>query len=486
MKIIIADDELIERKAMRKFISESFNHIEVIGEAANGRVAIELARKHKPDVMIMDIHMPGIDGLEAIRQILAELPHTKFILVSAYDSFEYAKVAMKQGVKEYILKPSNKQETLESLLRVELEIKEAKKLEEQLKQQLNESEKLAKQQIITAIIQNEITVEIERMYQNFFPNAHMAFFQVITGCDREVVTEFLNTKTIIPTIIKKLGDKLILLFITDKKSAHHVKADSLTLARAMSHSLPSSTTIGIGTPFIELDKLIISYQQALLASAQLTKEASVTYGFPLLDENKDGTIRKLEKALYHELIAGRVEQAIDYFHLYYEQLTRQKNITTIIQYLTEWGIRLKHSLENEGANLRDFSVMGATAKEDFVEIIRQFGERIFIQSEGNHLISKAKSYIHDHYKEPFSLEDVAAYVGLTPTYFTKMFKEQTKHTFIDYVTDYRIEKSKELLLQTNLSLKEIAFEVGYDPNYFSRVFKKWTNLSPKQYRSTTK
>jgi two-component system response regulator YesN len=130
--------------------------------------------------------------------------------------------------------------------------------------------------------------------------------------------------------------------------------------------------------------------------------------------------------------------------------------------------------------------MGATTKEDFVEIIRQFGERIFIQSEGNHLISKAKSYIHDHYKEPFSLEDVAAYVGLTPTYFTKMFKEQTKHTFIDYVTDYRIEKSKELLLQTNLSLKEIAFEVGYDPNYFSRVFKKWTNLSPKQYRSTTK
>jgi two-component system response regulator YesN len=486
MKMIIADDELIERKGMRKFISESFKHIEVVGEAANGRVAIEQAKKHKPDVMIMDIQMPGIDGLEAIRQILAEQPHIKFIMVSAFDSFDYAKEAMKLGVKEYILKPSNKQETIEAILRVGSEINEMNQLEEQRKNQLIESEKLAKRQIISAIIQNEITFEIERMYQHFFPHAHMAYFQVITSSDPKAVIDFLNKKSTYSWMIKELGDKLIVLFITGKHSAHHVKADSLSHARTMIHLLPSPTIIGIGSPFIEIDKLIISYQQALLASAQFTMGASVTYGFPLLDDKKDGTIRKLEKTILNELIAGRVEQAIDYFQLYYEQINRQKNVTNIIQTLREWGIRLKQLLEDEGTNLLDFSVLSASSKEDFVELIRQFGERVFIQREGNNLISKAKSYIHDHYQQPLSLEDVAGNVGLTPTYFTKMFKEHTEQTFIDYVTDYRIEKSKELLLQTNLSLKEIAFKVGYDPNYFSRVFKKWTNLSPKQYRSTTK
>jgi two-component system response regulator YesN len=129
----------------------------------------------------------------------------------------------------------------------------------------------------------------------------------------------------------------------------------------------------------------------------------------------------------------------------------------------------------------------AKTKEDFLKIISHFCEKIILQKEGNDFISMAKKYINNHYQESLSLEDVAANVELTPTYFTKMFKEQTKLTFIDYVTDVRIEKSKELLLNTKLSLKEIAYEVGYkDPNYFSRVFKKWTNLSPKHYRSNTK
>ncbi|MFV2047644.1 response regulator [Metabacillus litoralis] len=488
MKIIIVDDELIERKAMKKFITESLTHMEVVSEAANGRIAIEQARLHKPDIMFMDIHMPGIDGLEAIRQILAELPQTKFIMVSAYNSFEYAKEAMKQGVKEYILKPSNKQETLESLLRVEKEIKEARQIEEQTKQQLNETEKLVKQQLITAITQNEITADTEQMYRSLYPNAQMGFFQVITGCDITTLSNTLKHKTDLPHIIKAQGDKQTVLFLSEKKSAHHLKADALNLARALSHELPSDTNIGIGSPFAELDKLSISYQQALLASTQLTKETSVSYGFPLLNEKEDSTAKKLEKSIQNEITAGRVDQATDYFHLYYDHLTKQFDQNEkVTQHIREWAIKIKQAIEEEGINLRDLPILQANTKDDFIHLLRQFGEKIILQGEGNDAISKAKTYIHDHYKESFSLEDVAAYVELTPTYFTKMFKEQTKTTFIDYVTDYRIEKSQELLLQTNLSLKEIAYEVGYkDPNYYSRVFKKVTNLSPKQFRSTTK
>ncbi|KKI89746.1 hypothetical protein WQ54_25725 [Bacillus sp. SA1-12] len=479
MKIMIVDDEIIERKAMKKFIEESFTHIKVVGEAANGRVAIEQAKVNKPDVMIMDIHMPGIDGLEAIRQILQELPRTKFIMVSAYNSFEYAKEAMKQGVKEYILKPSNKQETFEAIVRVEKEINEEKR-------EMFETQKIAKQHIITAIMQNEQTGDIETMYKMHYPNAKMAFFQVITTSQPEMVSRLLTEKAPCLFIKKELRDKSAVLFITEKKSTNQVKADALTLARAICQALPASTTIGIGSPFAQVEKLPISYQQALLASAQLKKDSHVSYGYPVIEENAgDGTLIKLEKFLISEIQAGQLEQANDYFLLYYDYLCKETDEKNIIPLLGEWGIRLKHSLERQGVPIRDLPVLEAKTKEDFLELIRQFCEKIILQKVENHSVMMAKTYIHSHYKDSFSLEDVAEYVKLTPTYFTKVFKEQTKLTFIDYVTDYRIEKAKELLLHTKLSLKEIAYEVGYkDPNYFSRVFKKWTGCTPKQYRST--
>lgn len=482
MNVLIVDDEMIERKAMRRFIEESFSRIKVVGEAANGRRAIEEAKRHTPDVIIMDIRMPGIDGLAAIRRILLDLPRTRFIILSAYDSFEYAKEAMKHGVKEYILKPSNKQETLEALMRIEKELNEEKRLAELTTKQQMETVKLVNQQIITSIIQNEMTMETTYLYKKQFPQANLAFFQVYTPIDQ--VENLLTNKAPFPYIQKEVGDKLVVLFITDKKSAHHVKADALIFARTMSGHLPE-TTIGIGNPYAELSKLSVSYQQALLASTQLTMNANVSYGYPITKEaNEDETKAKLEKSLINEIRAGRLEQANDYFELYYDHLKKKAEEKNLDHLLKEGGIRLKQQLEHHGLYIDDHKLLDPTTKEDFQNIIKQYCEKVILQKEEHNAVIMAKKYIQIHYKESISLEDVAEYVRLTPTYFTKMFKEHTKKTFIDYVTEYRIEKAKELLLNTKLSLKEISYEIGYkDPNYFSRVFKKWTNVSPKQYRS---
>ncbi len=117
MRILIAEDELLERKAMKKFIQENFKDMEVVGEAVNGRKAIELAKEMEPDIIFMDIKMPGINGLEAIEKIHEMRPKTKFILVSAYDTFDYAKQAMQFGIRDYILKPGRKEEITTALFR---------------------------------------------------------------------------------------------------------------------------------------------------------------------------------------------------------------------------------------------------------------------------------------------------------------------------------------------------------------------------------
>ncbi|MFS0863059.1 response regulator transcription factor [Fredinandcohnia sp. 179-A 10B2 NHS] len=149
LKVIIVDDELLERKALSKIISTEFPDVEVIDEAPNGRVAIEKAQLHQPDLMLMDIKMPGIDGVEAVKQIKELLPDTKFIMVSAFNTFEYAKEVMKQGVKDYILKPSRKEDILASVERVKGEI-------EQERKQLEEQKELrARLKQLLALTQNE-------------------------------------------------------------------------------------------------------------------------------------------------------------------------------------------------------------------------------------------------------------------------------------------------------------------------------------------
>lgn len=118
IKLLMADDEAIEREAMKKILSRGLPGTEVVGEAANGREAISLARELQPDIILMDVKMPGINGIEAVKIIRRAFPNIKFVIVSAYDTFEYAQEVMREGVKDYLLKPAKKEEIIRTLSRV--------------------------------------------------------------------------------------------------------------------------------------------------------------------------------------------------------------------------------------------------------------------------------------------------------------------------------------------------------------------------------
>ncbi|MDF2902905.1 MAG: response regulatory protein [Bacillus sp. (in: firmicutes)] len=140
--MLIVDDESLERKALKKMIYLHDTDVLMVEEAQNGRIAIELAREIRPDLIFMDIKMPGIDGVEAVKQIKRFAPKTKFIMVSAFDTFEYAREVMRQGVKEYILKPSRQKDVLDAFCRLKEEI-----IDERLKQQ---EQKMLEDQLIRA------------------------------------------------------------------------------------------------------------------------------------------------------------------------------------------------------------------------------------------------------------------------------------------------------------------------------------------------
>lgn len=124
INLLIAEDEAIEREALQKIVARGLPEAQVSGEAANGREAIRLAGELAPDIILMDVKMPGIGGIEAVKTIRKAHPHIKFVVVSAYDTFEYAQELMREGVKEYLLKPTKKEEIIHTLGRVIREIRQ--------------------------------------------------------------------------------------------------------------------------------------------------------------------------------------------------------------------------------------------------------------------------------------------------------------------------------------------------------------------------
>ncbi|WP_243296644.1 response regulator [Bacillus litorisediminis] len=172
IKMILADDEMIERKAMKKLIEDHFGEGLVIGEAANGRQAIELADKLHPDLILMDVKMPGINGLEAIEKIQIKHKNIKFIMVSAYDSFEYLKKAMNEGVKEYILKPAEEEETIQTIIRVYQEILRER---EQIQKQ-RQSLEISRQYFLKKIIGFNINEETWCLKNELFPDMKCGYF----------------------------------------------------------------------------------------------------------------------------------------------------------------------------------------------------------------------------------------------------------------------------------------------------------------------
>ncbi|MBD1382890.1 response regulator [Metabacillus arenae] len=470
MMVVIVDDEILERKAMKKFIEETFSNIQVAGEAANGRIAIELAASLQPDVMIMDIKMPGIDGLEAIRLIRKDYPEIKFIMVSAYESFDYAKEAMKEGVKEYILKPSRKQETIEALLRVQKEIEQ----EHAEKDVQSESSNLLKQHFFMKAINSHEGEELDYLKDRLFPNMEEGLFIVMDGVfELKEVIATLQMFTEWDFLIEKIRGEITVLFIL-KWNGPDLKAEILNLARKLCIHWKEEVRIGIGFPVSQVRELKKSYQQAFKAYNQLkNQEGKIEYGFPVTETKGKPS---LEHLLRESLLRGDSEKVVFEAEAYFAEVDPDSSS------VMDSGFLIKRKLEEIGVMIDFKPLTSIKGKAEWVEFLRVCTVAVMEFRESEHHVHRAKEYINQHYQGSISLEEVAALVELSPTYFTKLFKEETGQTFIDYLTEIRMNKAKELLQTREYSLKEITYLVGYkDPNYFSRVFKKVVGCAPKRF-----
>ncbi|MGY0692028.1 response regulator [Virgibacillus sp. FSP13] len=469
MRVLIAEDEFLERKAMKKFMEVNFNDMEVVGEAPNGRKAIELAQSLQPDIIFMDIKMPGINGLKAIEKIRQVNPAVKFILVSAYDSFDYAKQAMNFGIKEYILKPGKKEEIVKAIRRVQKEIL----LERQQQEEKTQANQVIKEHLIMKLIKNPVDCDAITIQKQLFPTMKGGYFLVIqTG--REISQQELEY------ILERFIDNSFLTYHQEDQyfvcilSAVKIdKAEILQVARSVHLELAGNSFVGAGQAYASVEDLPKSFQEAFTACYQLEKENDRNYGF-FAEKDRRMDNKKSMTRLMEMVEKGNDQEAVRVYKEY-QHFFVPNDLDEL--YLHIKSIMMEREL---AVPERAISELGTT--KDWEKFIKVCCLQIQEYYQSKQYIEKAKKFVQQHFQNSITLEETAAHVNLSPNYFSNMFKQEFGTTFIDYVTKVRLYKAKELLEENNYSLKEISYMVGYkDPNYFSRVFKKHFSESPKHF-----
>lgn len=432
LKLLIADDEKYDRESITSILNTTFNEQLDISEARNGREAIEISERVRPDIVIMDIKMPGINGLKAIQEIKKFLPNTYFIIITAYDYFDFAVEAVKNNVKEYILKPFSRTELLEKI-RQAIEFVNVEK--EKRRNEIENQEKLYN---LMPILENELSFSIIN--------------NSLYSIDYETYMRYLNMDF-------------------EKAYSMVVKIKEKTNSENRVESNRETIKFQIG----EYIKEYINRKYKSIASYRFTKD--LVYFIQIKDDSDDenearfdtvnlaADIRREVKRIFNvslKIGIGKCYSSLEHIHKSYREAC------SCLEYKSD-NINVIHFQDiNCSLNGKEYS------DEKSQNIDR---EKIA-------LFKEVEQYILDNLKEELDLEKTAAKFNLSSYYFSRSFKETLGYNFCDYINMMRINKAKELLKSDSLSIKEVGYSVGYsDPNYFSKVFKKYEGISPTEFKA---
>ena len=516
LKILIADDEYLAVDALKMIVEKYYENGIVIGSAASGKEAIIKASELNPDIILIDIHMPGIDGIEAIKQIRKTNTDVMFIILTAYDFFDYAKEAVTLDVLDYLLKPVNKDKLIQALNKGEEELNQRKdntQKEFELREKINLISPILENQFITQHLYSLDNFYSKSFYEKVFEmNLDQGYGISLMLHESSVIDlkASLEIQTFFETsriMFKKMGpcivgqsvaNKQFVLFPVDASEDYvTLKNNALAMISRMSKKLkgqfPLSFKIGIGLVH-DYDTFGRSLNESDIALNFETGETFSHYSDgkviePEIDQFYDNLVSRFASAIasYNfEIAISSFRQIHDLslnleFEIYRIRiiellLTIEKNLP-VSKKVSRLEI-VKELLEldtNVDMGLR-FAL--------FLSELEKHSREAKIEVE-NGVIPESLKFIESHYNEDISMDEVAKQVNVSYHYFSKIFKTQMGKSFTDYLTDLRIEKSMKMLQTTPLSIKEISSEIGYnDPNYYCKIFKKVTGVTPTEFRLT--
>ena len=534
-KVIIADDEEELRNGIIRKIDWYGNGFEVIGSAENGQEAYDLCKKYHPDLVITDIKMPFMTGLELGEKLYDTMPHTKVVIFSGFDDFEYAQKAIKINAYEYILKPIDSLKLTEILKKIKEQLDAEffeKRNIEVLRENYKKSLPILQQQFLTRLIEGRVAKEkvmdlaIQydlELWSNFWVVAvvHAEF-----NCDNnnEDVMAFKDDMELVPLSLKSIVDENLKNSFDFKSFLYNEEVVIIgklenenqimefvnhinKICRTAKYFIGLSVSAGVGAVCDTITGIKTSYNGAKTALDYrvIMGDKAIYIGDMEPDFSKqlqfdEEESRALMNAIKLEGSESIKNIVLDIVKKFKDSRVQKSQYQIYLTELLSDLFKIVRSYNLDSKEIFGDQFKGYFDISDF-ESLEEMGSFIFeicykislmIKRErmdsAKLLAEKTKAFIKEHYMESdISVESLCNYLHVSPAYFSTIFKKETGVSFITYLTDVRMEEAVKLLNTTDDKTYIISSKVGYtEPNYFSYVFKKHFGVSPSKYRNTSK
>lgn len=523
LKLLLADDEYLVLESIKMIVSNNVKDIEIVATASTGREAIEKSINLKPDIVFMDIHMPGINGIEAIRQIKNVNNETLFIIISAYEYFDYAKEALNLGVIEYMLKPISKNKLIETIENIKKTINNKRNSlikEIELKEKMDKVIPYLEQQFISDKLLSAGSLNDIKFYENTFSmNLRYGYAMMFLFEEQETGKEdslklnyqrqsFYDTiniklKSLCTCLIGQPMSDRIIVFITAKEEENSelTKEEAITIGNTVMEKIRGLSNlkykIGIGRKY-DVKGFVKSCDEAFKAALIAPIGSVIYYEDTILVNSKtDMYLLHKERVFLNYILMGNIKKTEEvfkdiYIYLisnYSEDINSVKSKLMYLLHIIDKNLPYNFKRLDEVKQTAILNVLRTNNKDElkiqFLRYLSDISEEVENQKKGDNDRSKSiiLDYLNNNYNFDISLKDVAKNVNLSYNYLSKVFKDEIGKSFVDYLTELRMERSMKLLANQNLSVKEICQEIGYnDPNYYSKAFKKVTGMTPTEYR----
>lgn len=539
IKVFLVEDEMVIRRGIKNSIDWEKEGYIFCGEASDGELAYPMIIKEKPDILITDIRMPFMDGLELCKLVKKELPNIKILILSGYDEFDYAKEAIRLGVTEYLLKPISSGKLLEALNGVSESIrreKEDKDLVRKYMEEMRENTEHEKQKFFEQMIAGNLSMadalETGKKYEmNLSAGMYnLLLFRFTLGKENRKSEELLGEAEY---AIEKLTERLeyvfefqrgvegwafLLMADNEEQMSERVKELSKDLEEIMKNYSTIAYFGGIGQPVARLRELEESFREAERAlAARFTMELNriisvedirMAQNVDTLDDIEITSFGEIEKTrtMLEKFLNNGAEDEIDEFVDVYINELPEENLKSVLmrQYIImdayivmmsfcEKIEGIEGEMQAQSEELKN-SMKTIQTLEEIKNYIRMLLKKIIGVRDTisgrlySDIIEIAKDQIRKTYmSDEISLNTIAAEVGMSPSYFSSIFSKEMGKTFVEYLTEIRMDRAKELLMCSSMKTSEIGYEVGYkDPHYFSYIFKKTQNCTPKEFRARGK
>ena len=495
--IIIADDEEIERKALRLLLQKEFPEIAIVAVASNGTELVAMLQQHQPDIAIVDVNMPGINGIDAIDLLRARGSKTHFIINTAYDDFTYVQRALSLKIDAYILKPEKRDTTILTIRKLCRQIdtaRENRQSQQQIQELFTRVQSVMESEIMYSLFIGEPARENFEAYCEMhgiqFEAGTVAALLPVVGSSRfhgqeksalrAVLDEALGNSCAYLASVTEAN--ICLLLFVEKGSLQEQQrwiSDVLRVAvDKMNRTLQLSLRAGVGGVYGKFEQMAGSYQESLLALMTPTEDGIAFY------RSQNTMQREEAESLICQLREGNLQRISIELARMRLQLQNDHGVARSLWRAVGEGMEKETEAIpgfREQLERTALEIEGLVPQTDPVPLMQESLYRLAAMmgtqdaDEESSYVGQALRYIEEHYAEDISLDVVAEQIGISSFYLSRLFKAERGESFVEYLTAVRMKIAVRLAKETRLSIKEIATRTGYaSPTYFCRVFKKYT------------